>query len=255
MQNQQSIGRTTRVVRMAGLLAGALLLPGLAGAQSGNGFLFGAPHVKFSLRGGFAQPSASSDIFSFTSSQLTMGKRDFAGAAFAADLSIRLTERFELQLSGGSTSRSVKTEFRDWVDNDDLPIEQTTSFKRIPMTAGVKYNLTSPGRSVGSLAWIPARWTPYVGVGGGVMYYKFKQIGDWVDYKTLDVYPETMESESIGAAGYANLGIDYTLTPRIGLVSEVRYDYARGSMSNDFRDFNRIDLSGASATIGFNLRF
>ena len=250
------VARTTTIVRMTGLVASALVLPTAAQAQSsGNGYLFGRPHVTFSLRGGFAQPTASSEVFSFASKQLTVGRGDFGGASLAADLGIRLTDRFELQFGGGAMTRNVGSEFRHFVGTDDKPIQQTTALKRIPMTAGFRYHLTPTGRSLSQLAWVPAKWTPFVGAGGGAMYYQFRQNGEFVDYKTLDVFNSTLDSRGWTPTGYANAGIDYSLSPRLGLITEARYDYARATMSKDFQSFDRIDLSGVSATVGFNIRF
>lgn len=240
---------------MAGLLLLATALPSLASAQvMGDGFLFGQPRASLSVRGGFAQPNARSAVFDFTDS-LMMGNNGFGGVSLATDLGIRITERFDVQLSTGFMSRRVDSEFRDFVDNDDRPIEQYTSLRRIPMTAGVKYRLTSPGRSLSRLAWIPAKFVPYVGAGGGMMYYSFKQEGDFVDFQTLDVFAEKLESKSFAPTAYAHAGFDYSLNPRFSIVSDARYDYARTAMGRDFEDFDAIDLSGVSLSVGFGVRF
>lgn len=256
MQNHQLLHRTGPLARMAGLFLLATALPSLAAAQTmGEGFLFGQPRATLSIRGGFTQPTARSEVFNFTSDQLTVGKNDFGGVAIATDLGIRLTQRLDLQLSTGFMARRVDSEFRDWVDNDDRPIEQYTALRRIPLTAGVKYRLASPGRSLGRLAWIPAKFVPYVGAGGGAMYYSFKQEGDFVDYQTLDVFSEKLESKSFAPTVYAHAGFDYSLNPRFSIVSDARYDYARSAMGRDFQGFDDIDLSGVSLSVGFGVRF
>lgn len=256
MHNHQLLHRASALVRMAGVLLLATALPASLNAQTrGDGFLFGQPRASLSIRGGFAQPNARSEVFNFTADQLTVGKNDFGGVSLATDLGIRITERFDVQLSTGFMSRRVDSEFRDFVDNDDRPIEQYTSLRRIPMTAGVKYRLASPGRSLSRLAWIPAKFVPYVGAGGGMMYYSFKQEGDFVDFQTLDVFSEKLESKSFAPTAYAHAGFDYTLTPRLSLVSDARYDYARTAMGRDFQGFDDIDLSGVSLSVGFGVRF
>ena len=250
----------SRLALSAGMIAGlyaatAFIAPPLHAQDAGDGFLFGAPHVKLSVRGGFAMPTAGSEIFGFTSNFLTVGKKDFAGISGAADVGIRITERFEAQFSAAVMRRTIGSEFRDWVGTDDKPIEQTTAFSRVPLTAGIKYYITSPGRSVGSLAWIPSRLTPYVGGGGGMMYYRFYQNGEFVDFQDLAVFHDSLESHDWVPTGYANVGVDFSLTPHFGLVTEARYDFASARMSRDFQNFDRIDLSGATATVGLNIRF
>lgn len=257
MRNQIRHRTTLVVVTMC-----ALVIPLVGGAQpfaspsrAGDGFLFGRPRGTLSLRGGFAQPTARSDVFTDATRFLTLSRGDFGSAAAGADLGIRITERYEVQLGAGFSVRRIASESRDYVGTDDLPIKQTTIFRRVPVTAGLKYNLTPPGRSLGTLAWIPSRWTPFVAAGGGVMYYSYKQDGEFVDFKDFGIFPESLESKGWGPSAYGAAGIDLSLTPHVGLTSQARYDYARGTMGRDFDGFNRIDLSGISATVGINLRF
>ncbi len=55
--------------------------------------------------------------------------------------------------------------------------------------------LADPGRSIGRFAWIPNRFAPYVGAGGGAMWYRFRQEGDFIDFDTLKVFPDTFDSD------------------------------------------------------------
>jgi hypothetical protein len=87
------------------------------------------------------------------------------------------------------------------------------------------------------------------------MYYSYKQDGEFVDFRDLEIFAESLESKGWGPAAYGAAGIDLSLTPRVGLTTQARYDYARGAMSRDFDGFDRIDLSGISATVGINFRF
>ncbi len=240
------------------LLLGALTMsPLVLGAQSrGDGFLFGRPSATFTLRGGFASPTAGGDVFAFTSKQLTVGRGDFGSGAIGADLGVRVADRLELQFGASVTGRTVNSEFRDWVDNDNRPIEQQTSFRRTPLTAGLKYYLSSPGRTIGRLAWIPSKFTPFVAAGAGTMWFNFSQSGDFVDFKSLDVFRTNLKSKGWAPMAYGSGGVEYSLTPRIGLTSEARYERASGTMSrSSFEGFDRIDLSALTANVGLSFRF
>ncbi len=245
------------VLRCAVMLACFSVAPVAAHAQmsGGDGFLFGRPNGTFAIRGGFASPAASSDVFSFAAKNLTLGKGDFGSATFGAELGLRLTDRVDFQLGVASMGRTVNSEFRNWTDTDNKPIEQRTGFDRVPVTAGLKLYLTSPGRSISRLAWIPSRLTPYVAAGGGMMWYSFRQSGDFVDFQTLDVFSSKLSSSAWTPMAYAAGGIDYSLTPHLSLTTEARYDVARATMSNSFEGFNRIDLSGLTANVGLSVRF
>jgi hypothetical protein len=235
----------------------ALVLPAstAAGQGSGDGFLFKEPTVTVVLRGGFAHASAESDIFTFVKDELTLGSGDFSGPTLGADVAIRITPRFDVVVGASYAGRSARSEFRDWVDQDDRPIEQTTKFRRVPVTASAKLYLTPRGRSIGRFVWLPARYAPYVGVGGGAMWYRFSQEGDFVDFETLDVFSDELESSGWTGTAHAMAGLDFALTPRLGLTGEARYTYANATLSDDFEGFDEIDLSGISTTIGLSIRF
>jgi len=237
--------------------ASALLFPLATVAQmgSGDGFLFGAPHGSVTLRGGFARPSAGSDVFSFVQQHLTLSRGDFAGGSFSTDVAINLSERLALEVGTGYSGRSVPSVYRDWVDNKDQEIAQTTALRRMPLTVGVRYYLSPTGRSISRLAWVPTRVATYVAGGAGGTWYSFRQSGDFVDYQTLDVFGTTLKSSSWAPTAYGAVGVDYSMSARTGLVAEARYDHAKARMSRDFSKFDRIDLSGLAATVGLTIRY
>ncbi len=221
----------------------------------GDGFLFNRPVFTFAFRGGYDRPTGGSDIYDFTTTQLTLGRSDFAALSYAFDVGVRLNDRVDLTLSGGEARRSTPSEFRKFVDNNDLPIEQVTSLRRVPLTVGVRYALTNPGERIGRLAWIPSRFTPWVGLGGGAMNYSFTQSGDFVDFETLNVFPKTYRSKGWAPMAFASLGADLSLNERFALTGDIRYSVARASLTGAFEGFDKIDLSGTAATMGFSVRY
>ena len=65
--------RPVRVVVLGLSVVFLLSVPGRVQAQgSGDGFLFRAPQGEVSIRGGFNHAATGSDLFSFTTSQLTL---------------------------------------------------------------------------------------------------------------------------------------------------------------------------------------
>ena len=165
------------------LLLGALsLLASHAQAQSaGDGFLFRPPKGSISIRGGFDRASAGSDLFTFAVNQLTLSRGDFSSLTFATDVDHQIKSATAVRFSLSMSRSTTPSEFRDWVDNDRQPIRQTTGYTRVPITASVKQYLFGQGRRVGHFAWVPAHYAPYVGAGGGVMWYRFDQTGDFID--------------------------------------------------------------------------
>jgi opacity protein-like surface antigen len=244
------------------LMAAALSI-GTAGpsfAQSaGQGYLFHSPVVSLTVRGGYARANAGSDVFDDVTSELTLDRGDFSSVTGGGDIALHLKQRVDLVFSASFSRSHRKSEFRALVDNNNLPIEQTTTFDRAPLTANVRINLAPRGRSVGRLAWIPNRVVPYVGAGLGAMHYRFRQEGDFVNYETNGVFSAVLDTEQPSVPGWALVGqamagVDYNLSTRLGLSLDARYLYARGELGPSFTGYERIDLSGMNATIGLSFR-
>ncbi len=251
-----AVSATQRLAVAFGIAAAIVLAtPGAAQQGSGSGFLFRQPVASLGLRAGFSQPSASSDVFEFVTDELSLGRSDFASASFEADLGIRLFERLDLVLGGAYSGSSTRSDFRRFVDNNDLPIEQTTSLQRVPVTASAKLYLMDRGRSVGRYAWIPSTLAPYVGAGGGALWYRFRQEGDFINMETFDVFSDTFESDGWTPTAVGFVGLDVSLGPRFGVTGEGRYTWGKASMSSDFSGFEKIDLSAYNASLGFYVRF
>jgi hypothetical protein len=223
---------------------------------AGDGFLFGAPSGSFVVRGGYDQALAGSDIFSQTLSDFTLRKRDFAGFSISGELTASLSPRWDLVFGLGWSGSSHASEYRDWVDNNDLPIQQTTTFQRVPLTAGARYYLVPPGERIGHLAWVPSRIAPFVGGGFGAVWYRFRQYGDFIDLAsaTKNVFPDDLSTSDWALTAYGEAGVNISLTPRVFLTGEGRYTWARGHVGPDYAGFSSVDLSGVAVTVGVGFR-
>lgn len=239
-------------------LVAATLLAGTAGSSSaqsgGEGYMFHSPIVTLTVRGGYARASAGSDVFDDVTSNLTLDRGDFSSITGAGDIAVHLKPRVDLVFSAAFSRSNQQSEFRNFIDNNDLPIEQTTTFERAPLTANVRLNLAAPGRSIGRLAWVPSRVVPYVGAGVGAMHYRFKQEGDFVNFTTNAVFPSVLDTDGWAFVAQGMAGVEYNLSTQLGLSLDARYLHARGELGPSFQGYDRIDLSGMSATVGLSFR-
>lgn len=242
----------SRIAVVSALVAG--LAASLQGQATGSGYLFGAPDARLSIRAGYAHANAGSDVFTDATTFLTLSKRSFSGPSIGGDLSFIVAPRLDLTFSGDYSATVKESEDREYIDNNDLPIVQTTSFRRAPLTANAVLYLASRGRSVGTLAWIPARVVPWVGAGGGTMWYRFRQEGDFVDYRTLNVFSATLESSGWAPAFQALGGVDVTMSPRFAFTVDLRSTWAKAELSRDYTGYEKIDLSGVTGALGVTLR-
>ena len=236
--------------------ASALTLAPKMGAQdSGDGFRFRKPTGSWSLRGGFAMPNANSDLFKFTTGELTINKGDFSSVDFGADLSFSVSPRIDLDVDVSFSGMSKESEFRNFVDNSQQPITQRTSFSRTPVTVNARYYLVDRGRQIGRYAWVPSAVTPYIGAGVGMMQFNFEQKGDFIDHTTLAVFPDKFQSAGWTPMAQVLAGVEYSIGSSWALRAEARYLQAGAAPSSDFSGFHRIDLSGMTSSIGLFVRF
>jgi hypothetical protein len=260
---QRIAGGVRRKWLVGAALVAAAALP--VGAQgTGNGYLFGAPTGGLTIRAGWFIASANSDFFDEARQNFTLDKGDFGGPNIGADVAIRLTPQLDLTFDGAWIGSSHKSHYRRLVDADNKEIEQTTTLRRVPLTANIKAYLVPRGRSVGSLAYIPAKVVPWIGVGGGLTWYKLEQSGDFVvnpadclatgNSTSCSVFNDRLESSAWGPAVQGMGGVDVTLTPRIALTGDARYLWSRASMEDSFDGFEKIDLSGVSIALGVTFR-
>ena len=233
-------------------------------AQSRSDYMLGRPRATLTLRAGAARPNASDGVFAFTSdllgprgSQRPLNGNDYVGVSFGGDIGVPLTQRLELQFSASTVSRRVQSEYRNFVDNRDLPIEQATRLRRTPLSLGMRFNLVPAGRSVSRLAWVPTKIIPYVAAGAGAMNYRFRQEGDFVDFRAanLDVFAANLEAKGWAPLAYGATGVTWAMLPAVAINTELRYDHSRAPLQGDFTGFDRTALSGIGLTSGLQFRF
>jgi hypothetical protein len=240
--------------RVAAGLCGVAIASSAA-AQAGDGFLFEKPRGTIAFRAGYAAANAGSDLFSFTTELLTLNRRDFSGPSVEVDATRRLGARTNVVFSALYSRARKRSEFRDFVDQDDKPIEQTTQFERLPLTVGVRSYLVSPGRGIGNFAWVPARIVPFLGFSAGMVWYRFRQSGDFIDFTDNSVFTSTLESTGWSPVSRALAGVEYTVSSHVSLSVQGNYLRAKGTLGTDFAGFDRLDLSGFSTSIGLATRF
>ena len=218
-------------------------------------FLFGRPRGSVGVRGNWLFARAKSDWYSFVTDQLSLARKDFNAPGFGTDVGISLSRRADAVL-GVEYNRSKKdSEYRDFVDNNRLPINQTTRLSTVSLSGSVKFALVQRGLEVSRLAWVPKQVVPYVGGGGGALYYDLMQVGDFVDFRTSRIFPSTLTSTGWAPMAQAFAGVDVRVLKRLYVTLDGRYQWSNATLGNDWVDFEPIDLNGFKLAAGASVIF
>ena len=255
-QHGRSFG-FTRFCRLAVLIFTVAFVNTVAYAQVRSSSDFNPRKPKVFVGGhiGLSIPIAGSDVYDMMTSELTLKKSDFRAAVFGGEFGVPIASHFAV-VTGFEYSRSTtRSESRDYVEDNGDPIEQTTRLDQYPITATFRYYPGKTGEFVGSYAWIPTRLNPYIGGGGGVLYYDLNQSGRFVNKTNMNIFQETLKSNGWTPTIHIVGGMDINLTPRIFLNGEFRYSRASADLSKHFTGFDPIDLSGVRILGGVYFRF
>ena len=86
--------------------------------------------------------AAGSDLFDFLHERLTIDKADFRGPAIAVDFARAVTPRIDAVVGFEYRPHLDGVQDRHLVDNDFLPIEQTTTLSTFHLIGEVRYALS-----------------------------------------------------------------------------------------------------------------
>lgn len=229
-----------RTTVLIGLAVAASL--GVGQAAAGN----------LELRVGRFAPRADSNLFRDASELFTVSKKDWRGWTGGLEYNTEVTPRFEVGVSLDGYSQDVDTNYRDFTRPNRREILQTLKLTLVPV--GVSLRVLPLDRSA------PLR--PYVAVGGDVIFWRFEEFGDFIDFRSpsRDIIADSFRSEGVKVGAHVAAGLRLRLTHDLSATGEWRYQAAsRAEMGDDFKatapDVNELDLSGQSFTFGVNLRF
>ena len=218
-------------------------------------FYFGKPRGSVGFRGNWLFSRANSDWYSFVSDQLTLGKKDFNAPGFAADVGFAVSRRADVVAAVEFNQAKTDSEYRDFVDNNRLPINQTTRLRTTTLTGGLKFALVERGLEVSRLAWVPKHIVPYVGAGGGAMRYDLEQFGDFVDFQTSRIFASTFTSGGWAPVAQAFAGVDVLVLKRVYVTIDGRYQWSNATLGSTWVDFDPIDLAGFKLAAGASFVF
>jgi hypothetical protein len=210
------------------------------------------------LRLGWYFPSANSNLFDDVSSLYTRGVSfaettppgvqdgDWDSFYGGIEYNHKVANNVEVGISVDGYNKTLDTSYREYVRQDDSPIQQTLRLSIVPI--GLSLRLVPTGRNV--------KVAPFAVVGIDAMIYKYEEFGDFIDFfdPNREIIADSFISDGVGFGFHAGGGVRFAVSDDFSIVGEARYFWSKTQMNDDFSQ-NELDLGGLSATLGFHVRF
>jgi opacity protein-like surface antigen len=186
------------------------------------------------------------ELFTRDASLEGVDSSDWIGVSGGAEYSFKLgAAPVELGFHVDGYGRTLETSYRDFTDDFGGEIFQTLKVTIVPTGATLRL---VPG-------W-RGSFQPYVGGGVDAVWYRYEQFGDFIDFfdPDLTVTGFSFLDEGWAFGVHVVAGVRIPINYDFAITAEGRYLWAETEMGGDFR-LNRIDLTGASVTLGLMVRF
>ena len=231
-------------------------------------FLFGRPRVSVGVHGLWYRARAGSDFYDEANERLFVRRSDtddpknpghgllnFNAPGIGFDFGIGVTSRLDVRVGLGYAKSLNESELRGFIGSDGLPFEQRTELSQVDVRGEVALALAPRGRAIGQYAWVPARVVPYVGAGFGFVRYDLRQIGEFVDPISFEIFEEAYTSKGWGRGVHVFGGADVRMTRHVFLNAEVRQVRAAAGLGEVFSGFEPLDLGGLRVAAGVRFVF
>jgi opacity protein-like surface antigen len=234
---KRALAATTTVVALTVLAFAPAASAGTLQARFGAFF----PHASSQL---FADDTS---LYAAASNGRPVTASDWTGFVGGLEYSSRIGRNVEIGIHTDWYGRSLDTFYNGYTRDNGGEIFQTLALDVIPVGATVRFIAGDKYSKV----------RPYIGIGPDLVFWNYEEKGDFVDFgdPTLPVVGDHFQSSGTAFGGHAVAGLRVAINQDFGLTAEGRY-LATGTvdMGDDFRG-HRIDLSGASAMVGFYVHF
>lgn len=197
------------------------------------------------LKIGVFVPQLDSDLWRINMENLTLAKSDLVNVVYGGEYEGYLNRNLSFTLEIGGYSKTIYAQYRDYEREDGSPIFQNVSLRIVPVEAGVKFY---PAGHRGRL-------NPFVGLGGGLYVWTYQQFGEFINFQDMSVSEGFAETRRFALGLHARAGLVYRFQSRLGVSLEGKYQYLKGRLSENFEDFEPLDMSGFAVNAGIQFFF
>ncbi len=209
---------------------------------------------QFRLKLGMFNPEGESDFWQDDNfANFTGDIEDFDDVTYGLDFAWSASRYVSVMLSLEHYESEVTQYYRplgpEYPDLTDLG--HLTQLEITPLTLGIV--LYPAGRR--------APIVPYLGVGGGLFWWEYSEVGDFcafddpTDPFSCVVVETGYASEGVSGGWYAVAGLDIPITPAWSIFGEAKWLSAKADLGDDLEGYGELDLSGISYMGGFAWKF
>ncbi len=211
--------------------------PGPYYHRTGAGDKFG----EFRIWVGGFQPQAHGDFWDNNFANFTGSRNDLRDVIVGGDFIYHFDRLNAIMFSASYYSGSTNQAFRNFLDENNLPIRHNTDFDI--GSGSVAYLLFPAGTHSPVI--------PYLGGGVGFYAWRLHDAGDFIDFSNNDTIFGAADNDSGTAFGYFFVaGLEVPVTRYMALLVDGRYTVAHDTLGRDFSGFGRLDLSGGQLVGG-----
>ena len=136
--------------------------------------------------------------------------------------------------------------YDDFVNVDGTEIEQDFKLRVTPVTATARFFPFGQRSAI----------QPYAGAGVGFFNWRYREVGEFIDFTTFDVFRDQFVAEGNDVGAVYLGGVRVLAGSRFAVGVEFRYQDVQGVVGIDqgFLE-ERIDLGGLTTSFTFNVRF
>ncbi len=204
----------------------------------------------FSTYGGFRVLNVTSELFAANEFDFGITDDDFTTGGFGFEFDFAVLPRVDISIGFDNGDSETFGSYLDLVYEDGGEIEHSARLAMTELSLGVRLRLLGDA----------ARVRPYLIGGVTGAYYRYTEVGDFVDFDTADIYYDVFEEKSFLPGFFAGAGADVAVVRlptggRIELFGEFRYARTQGQHTDGFDGFGDLKLDRSGGLFGLRVRW
>jgi opacity protein-like surface antigen len=196
---------------------------------------------------GLFEPRGESTYWDEKAIDFTGDPEDFEDISVAIQYVRFLGPRLGLMVGGSFFDGGEDQEYLFFEDELGFPIRHRTDLEISSLTLGLLLHLARRDATI----------VPYVGIGGGIYFWRLTEVGDFIDFSTprLDIFYDFFEDEGETLGYYYQAGLEVPVARNWSVYGEARWQRADDDLGGDFEGLGELDLSGRTITAGISWSF